>query len=78
MHFMLGGAVNGKRFYGTAPIVASNGDDDVGQGRLLPSTSVDQYAATLGSWLGISDSGLLDLLPNLQHFDVDKRKLGFL
>lgn len=78
MHFMLGGAVNGKRFYGTAPLVASNGDDDVGQGRLLPTTSVDQYAATLGSWLGISDSALLDLLPNLHNFDASQRKLGFL
>lgn len=78
MHFMLGGAVNGKRYYGTAPLVASNDDDDVGQGRLLPTTSVEQYAATLGGWLGISDSGLLDLLPNLKNFDASKRKLGFL
>ena len=78
MHFMLGGAVNGKRYYGTAPLVANNDDDDVGQGRLLPTTSVEQYAATLGGWLGISDSGLLDLLPNLKNFDASKRKLGFL
>ncbi len=77
MHFMLGGAVNGKRFYGTAPIIASNGPDDVGQGRLLPTTSVDQYAATLGKWLGISDSELLSLLPNLSNFDVSSRNLGF-
>ena len=77
MHFILGGAVNGKKFYGTAPIVASNGLDDVGQGRLLPTTSVDQYAATLGSWLGISDSELLALLPNLKNFDPSKRNLGF-
>lgn len=77
MHFMLGGAVNGKRFYGTAPIVASNGPDDVGQGRLLPTTSVDQYAATLGKWLGISDSELLSLLPNLSNFNVSSRNLGF-
>jgi uncharacterized protein (DUF1501 family) len=77
MHFMLGGAVNGKRFYGTAPIIASNGPDDVGQGRLLPTTSVDQYAATLGKWLGISDSELLSLLPNLSNFDVGSRNLGF-
>jgi len=47
---MLGGAVKGGRFYGTAPVVANNGPDDVGQGRLLPSTGVDQYAATLGNF----------------------------
>lgn len=77
MHFMMGGAVNGQSFYGTPPIVASDGPDDVGQGRLLPSTSVDQYAATLGKWMGASDSDLLTLLPNLHNFDATKRNLGF-
>lgn len=77
MHFVLGGAVNGKQYYGTAPILANNGADDVGQGRLLPTTSVDQTAATLGKWLGISDSALLDLLPNLKNFDAGRRNLGF-
>lgn len=77
MHFVLGGAVNGKRYYGTAPIVASDGPDDVGQGRLLPTISVDQYAATLGKWLGVSDSNLLAILPNLGNFSVGVRNLGF-
>ncbi len=77
MHFMLGGAVNGGRFYGTAPAVANNGPDDVGQGRLLPSTSVDQYAATLGKWFGISDTSLLTVLPNLVNWNVSQRNLGF-
>ncbi len=77
MHFVLGGAVNGKRFYGTAPVVANNGPDDVGQGRLLPTTSVEQLAATLGSWLGVSDTELLALLPNLSNYNVGVRKLGF-
>ena len=77
MHFMLGGAVSGGRFYGTPPVVANNGPDDVGQGRLLPSTSVDQYAATLGKWFGISDSDLLTVLPNLSHWNVSQRSLGF-
>ncbi|MBI3283763.1 MAG: DUF1501 domain-containing protein [Burkholderiales bacterium] len=77
MHFMLGGAVNGQRYYGSAPIVASNGPDDVGQGRLLPTTSVDQYAATLGKWLGVSDSDLLTLLPNLANYNTAARNLGF-
>jgi uncharacterized protein (DUF1501 family) len=77
MHFMLGGAVNGGRFYGTAPAVANNGPDDVGQGRLLPSTSVDQYAATLGKWFGISDTDLLTVLPNLVNYNASQRTLGF-
>ena len=77
MHFMLGGAVAGKRFYGTPPVVANDGPDDVGQGRLLPSTSVDQYAATLGKWLGASDTDLLGLLPNLKNYDAGARNLGF-
>ncbi|MBC7499338.1 MAG: DUF1501 domain-containing protein [Herminiimonas sp.] len=77
MHFMMGGAVNGQRFYGVAPVVADNGPDDVGQGRLLPTTSVDQYAATLGKWLGASDTDLLGLLPNLRNYNISSRNLGF-
>lgn len=77
MHFVLGGAVQGQRYYGTAPVIANNGPDDVGQGRLLPSTSVDQYAATLGKWFGLSDAQLLDVLPNLGHYNATARTLGF-
>ena len=77
MHFMLGGAVKGGRYYGKAPSVANDDADNVGQGRLLPSTSVDQYAATLGKWFGVSDADLLDVLPNLKHWDVLQRNLGF-
>jgi uncharacterized protein (DUF1501 family) len=67
-HFVVGGAVQGSRFYGTAPAIAVNGNDDVGQGRLLPTTSVDQYAATLARWFGVADSELAGILPNLGHF----------
>lgn len=77
MHFMMGGAVRGQRFYGTAPVIANNGPDDVGQGRLLPTTSVDQYAATLGRWMGVSDSDLLTILPNLANYNASSRNLGF-
>jgi hypothetical protein len=46
----------------------------VGQGRLLPSTSVEQYAATLGRWFGISDTDLLMVLRNLGRWDVWVRR----
>ncbi|MES2758181.1 MAG: DUF1501 domain-containing protein [Pseudomonadota bacterium] len=77
MHFVMGGAVKGQRFYGTAPVVANGGPDDVGQGRLLPTTSVDQLAATLGKWMGVSDSDLLALLPSLVNYNAGARNLGF-
>ena len=77
MHFVTGGAVAGQRFYGTPPAVANNGPDDVGQGRLLPSTSVDQFAATLGQWFGVSATDLLTVLPNLKNYDASTRNLGF-
>jgi uncharacterized protein (DUF1501 family) len=75
-HFMVGGAVKGQAFYGTPPpvSVANTGavQDQwhVGQGRLLPTTSVDQYAATLASWFGVADSELAGILPNLRHFGI--------
>ena len=74
-HFVVGGAVNGKRYYGTAPAVAVGGPDDVGQGRLLPTTSVDQYGGTLATWLGVSDSFLPTVVPNIGNFSM--RNLGF-
>ncbi|WP_439589123.1 DUF1501 domain-containing protein [Hydrogenophaga sp.] len=74
-HFIVGGAVRGKAFYGTAPPVSvTNSHTDahdqwhVGQGRLLPSTSVDQYAATLATWFGVQNTELNGILPNLYHF----------
>ena len=78
MHFALGGAVKGRGYVGAAPAVANNGPDDVGQGRLLPTLSVDQYAATLGGWFGIGDTTLLDVLPNLRNWDPSVRRLSFL
>ncbi len=74
-HFMVGGAVKGKALYGKAPPVSNtNSTTDaadqwhVGQGRLLPSTSVDQYAGTLAKWFGVANTELAGVLPNLSHF----------
>jgi uncharacterized protein (DUF1501 family) len=67
-HFVMGGAVQGGRYYGTAPHISIATDDQVGQGRLLPSTSVDQYAATLARWFGVSATEMPAIFPNLGNF----------
>lgn len=74
-HFVMGGAVKGKQIYGKSPVYANNGPDDVGQGRLLPTTSVDQYAATLANWFGVTDSQMPTVLPNIANYST--KNLGF-
>ncbi|NCP18460.1 MAG: DUF1501 domain-containing protein [Erythrobacter sp.] len=75
-HFVVGGAVNGGRYYGTAPSVSVRSDDQVGNGRLLPTTSVDELTATLGLWFGASPSDLPLIAPNIGNFA--RPNLGFL
>lgn len=68
MHWVLGGALQPRQLVGEAPVIAVDGPNDVGSGRLLPTTSVDQLAAAFGSWMGVSDSQLLEILPNWKNF----------
>ena len=68
-HFVVGGAVRGKNIFGQFPVTALGTETDVGSGRLLPSTSVTEYAATLGRWMGLSTGELSTVLPNLGNFD---------
>jgi uncharacterized protein (DUF1501 family) len=75
-HFIMGGSVQGNRVYGSFPQTALGADQDAGQGRLIPTTSVDEYAATLATWLGVSNSNLPDVLPNLGRFAAPN--LGFM
>ncbi len=86
-HFVVGGAVNGKRFYGKAPGMGNGStpspddQDHVGQGRLLPTTSVDQYAATLARWFGVEDGEMAGVLPNIGRFAANANyptNLGFM
>jgi len=77
MHFVLGGAVQGQRIYGTPPDVGADTNDDVDSGRLIPTTSVDQYAATLASWFGVAPGDLTTVMPNLQNFNPSSWNLGF-
>ena len=74
--FVMGGAVKGGRFYGTAPHVSIETDDQVGQGRLLPTTAVDQFGATLAQWFGCEPSELPGILPNIGNFS--NPNVGFL
>jgi len=68
-HFAVGGAVQGGKFYGTMPsLKKDNNPDDAGEGELIPTTSVDQYAAKLASWFGVDAGGIADIFPNLTRF----------
>lgn len=75
-HFAVGGAVRGGRFYGTMPQLVNDGPDDVGWGQIIPTTSVDQYAATLARWFGVGNPELDLIFPNLGNFGT--RDLGFM
>jgi len=67
--FVVGGAVRGGDFYGTVPTMALNGPDDFGkEGRWIPTTSLEQYGATLCRWFGIAEGDLPYVFPNIGAF----------
>ncbi len=75
--FIMGGSVLGRAFYGTYPVLALGGPDDTdSRGRWIPTTSVDQYAATLASWYGLAPADIPKVFPNLYRFPT--QNLGFL
>ena len=73
---VVGGAVNGGDLYGEFPLLEIGGPEDVGGGRIIPSTSADQYAATWARWFGVPDVDLNVVAPNLSNFV--QRDLGFM
>ena len=80
-HLIMGGAVNGNRIYGTYPTLALGGPDDTDgganpRGRWIPTTSVEQYAATLATWYGLSTSDLPAVFPLIGRFPTPD--LGFM
>lgn len=76
-HFVVGGAVAGGDMYGNYPVIGTNQANDVGAGRLIPTTGVDQYAGTLARWFGLSDGQVRTVFPNFGNFGSSPY-LGFL
>jgi uncharacterized protein (DUF1501 family) len=75
-HLIMGGGVAGGDFYGTFPTQALGGPDDAtDEGRWIPTTSLDQYGATLAQWFGVQPADLPSIFPNLQNFQ--NQILGF-
>ncbi len=76
-NFMVGGAVNGGEIYGKLPDLTLGGvDDNNTNGRFIPSTSIEQYFATLSKWFGTTEEENLILFPNLSNFS--KQNLDFM
>ena len=73
---IMGGAVQGGDIYGRMPSLAVGADDDIARGSWIPSTSVDEYSATLATWFGVSAANLPVVLPNIGRFA--KPNLGFM
>jgi uncharacterized protein (DUF1501 family) len=80
-HLIVGGAVLGNRIYGTYPTLALGGPNDTDggsspRGRWIPTTSVEQFAATLASWYGLSSADLTAVFPLIGRFATPN--LGFM
>jgi uncharacterized protein (DUF1501 family) len=77
-HFVIGGGVQGGKFYGNYPDLHLGGPDDANsRGTLIPTTSVDQYAATMAQWFGVQPgANLATIFPNLGNFAT--KDLGIL
>jgi uncharacterized protein (DUF1501 family) len=76
-HLVLGGAVQGGQIFGQFPAFQLGGPNDTDtRGRWIPTTSIDQYGATLCSWFGIPSTALATVFPNLANFPT--QNIGFL
>jgi uncharacterized protein (DUF1501 family) len=71
-HFVVGGAVRGGDIYGQFPTIGvdlgSFNNPDMSSNSLIPTYSVDRFAATLGTWFGVGSSDLNTIFPNLRNF----------
>ncbi len=75
-HIVMGGGVVGQKIYGTFPTLQVGGPDDTTTGRWIPTTSVDQYSATLAKWFGVSTGNMSTVFPYIGRFAT--ADLGFM
>jgi uncharacterized protein (DUF1501 family) len=75
-HLVVGGAVKGQYTYGNFPALVVGGPDDTSTGRWIPTTAVDQFAATMATWFGVDGSNINTVFPNLNRFATPD--LGFM
>ena len=68
--------MRGGDIYGKMPTLTVGGPDDTSLGRWIPTTSVDEYAATLATWFGVPADQLPAMFPNLKNFTT--QNLGFM
>ncbi|MFZ1748766.1 MAG: DUF1501 domain-containing protein, partial [Saprospiraceae bacterium] len=68
--FVMGGAVSGRKIYGTYPslVLGNSNPLEIGGGSLIPTTSSDAYFAELALWYGVPPSELVTLFPNIGNF----------
>mgnify|MGYP000246123528 CR=1 FL=1 len=76
IQMVMGGDVVGGRLYGTFPTLSLNGPDSFNSGQMIPTTSLDQMAATLSSWMGLSAGQVDTIFPNVSNFSTPN--LGFM
>ena len=71
-----GGSLQGRRIWGDYPLLELDGDQSMGRGRMIPTTSIQQYGATMATWLGVPDGDLATIFPGLGNFAAPR--LGLL
>lgn len=80
-HFVMGGPVNGGRIFGQYPSLLLNSSLLINRGRVIPTTSVDEYGSELARWFGVSSSEMETVFPNIKNFydpALISHPLGFL
>jgi uncharacterized protein (DUF1501 family) len=75
-HFVIGSGVKGGQFFGQFPSLALGGDSDAyNTGTLIPTSSVDQYGATLAQWFGVAPASLPAIFPNIGNFPTSNLRI---